>query len=937
MTEVFYAIAKASFQGSIVILAVLILRLLLKRAPKSIFCLLWLLAGLRLALPFEIQSPFSLQPRLEETSITVQTEKPVQSPADGYFDSQPQQNLSQQSPELPEIDWGGIPAVTYPLEQVTIREPVNYGEIAAGIWVIGLTGMLAVSAGSYFRLKRRVREAYLIENGCFECPGLETAFVLGFFPAKIYLPLGLREQEKKFIYDHENTHIARHDHWFKLLGYLVLSIHWFNPLVWLGYHLLCRDIELACDEHVVRNMTLAERKTYSAALLSCGSHTAGIAACPVAFGESNPKKRIVNVLNYRKPTFWICLLAVAAVIFVSVCLLTSPKNKVEELPEEELLWNLEMQVTDVTPTGVTVEFIQHGDFADRGRATLQYGSHYILERLENGQWVAVEMLPQEYDVVWTMEAYMIEIGKTATRRENWEWLYGQLPAGRYRIGKDVDLFRMTGDWDSQMFYAEFDIAQTEPEQPAWTMDMTEGEYLAMCRDAVAELQSRNQFHISETLVYHNGETEDSRSNVMFWRDGENWLRESYVTRMQENRNLLYYDGLMYMQWQKDGEEVVWDLVDSADGDLQGMTWLHWLRWDSQNVTFQEAAPEGDELCVSVTVSAAPPTLGWEDVREYGIQFFFDKTGSLTRAIMNAERGNIRVEDDLTIETTMVGFIHNKLENVAAQRPDAPQVNLTDEQWLEKCRVALEEYQSLGIWAIQEENSFSGPGALNTSSVSRWFGNGADYYKWTQIPDDGGTHVWCDLKANGASYHKYAYSPTEGAGAWAEEPEPWDSGWESGSTDNQTIYPEWPLWYDWNSSEITFQEARTDGEDAMIFMSIAGSPFPGENDGIEEYHVTFRLRDDVLHFVEIQYTRRDSFGDKTEVQKHYDLYAFAPTDAVLQISQCYNEALLHVHGICNDPECTDTTHDHYGIACTVEHCTNPAHGHGDEHHSDEHHD
>ena len=329
MTEAFYAIAKASFQGSIVILAVLALRLLLKKAPKSLFCLLWLLAGLRLALPFEIQSPFSLQPRLEETSITVQAEKPVQVPGQMGFDSQPQQmpSLPQQSPELPENDWEDIPAVTYPLKHVTIPEPVRYGDIAACIWAIGLAGMLAASAVSYFRLKRRVREAYLVENGCFECPGLETAFVLGFMPPKTYLPVGLSDREKAFIYDHENTHIARHDHWFKLLGYLVLSIHWFNPLAWLAYHLLCRDMELACDEHVVRNMTLPERKAYSSALLSCGSHTARIAACPVAFGESNPKKRIVNVLNYKKPTFWISLLAVVAVIFVSVCLLTSPENR----------------------------------------------------------------------------------------------------------------------------------------------------------------------------------------------------------------------------------------------------------------------------------------------------------------------------------------------------------------------------------------------------------------------------------------------------------------------------------------------------------------------------------------------------------------------------------------------------------------------------------
>ena len=173
------------------------------------------------------------------------------------------------------------------------------------------------------------------------------------------------------------------------------------------------------------------------------------------------------------------------------------------------------------------------------------------------------------------------------------------------------------------------------------------------------------------------------------------------------------------------------------------------------MTFKEISQEGDELCVSVTVSAVPPTLGWEDVQEYGIRFFFDKSGNMTRAVMNAERGNIRVEDDLTIENTMVGFIHNKLENVAAQLFPETCIGLplADEAYLEKCREALEEYQSQGIWAIQEENSFWGQGALNTSSVSQWFGYGEDYLKWTAIPESTHDSVWCDLRMNGETYHR----------------------------------------------------------------------------------------------------------------------------------------------------------------------------------------
>lgn len=340
MTNLFYDVLKASFQGSIVILAVLALRLLLKKAPKSLFCLLWLLAGLRLALPFEIRSSLSLQPEYDFAPQTQweQVEQGLRGEIlDQHGDVLVEKPLQPGPATIPEGKWEDLQSesILYKVENGVITGPVHYGDIAAQIWILGMAVMLTASGASYLRLKRRVREACLTENGCFECPGLETAFVLGFLPPKIYLPLGLTEWEKRFIYDHEKTHIARGDHWFKLLGYLVLSIHWFNPLVWLSYHLLCRDMELACDEHVVRNMTLQERKAYSAALLSCGSHTARIAACPVAFGESNPKKRIMNVMNYKKPTFWISLLAVIAVIFVSVCLLTSPENGKAEDTETE--------------------------------------------------------------------------------------------------------------------------------------------------------------------------------------------------------------------------------------------------------------------------------------------------------------------------------------------------------------------------------------------------------------------------------------------------------------------------------------------------------------------------------------------------------------------------------------------------------------------------
>lgn len=928
MTELFDAILKASVQGSIVILAVLALRLLLKKAPKTVICLLWLLAGLRLVMLFEIPSPFSLQPRLENTNISIQAQQPAQEIVVQNPVGQPLETPAEpvQTPDLPEGNRENLrtESFLYGVENGVITGPIDLGNIAAWVWLLGAAAMLTASAFSYIRLKRRVREAYLIENGCFECPGLDTAFVLGFFPPRIYLPMGLSEEEKKFVFDHENTHIARHDHWFKVLGYGILSLHWFNPLVWLGYSLLCRDMELACDEHVVKYMTLPQRKAYSAALLSCGGHTARLAACPVAFGESNPKKRILNVLNYRRPGFWITLLAVIAVIFVSVCLLTSPEKQVE-VPEEETKWNLEMRLTDVTPSGATVEFIQHGPFEGYDRAELQFGSYYTLEKWTGDNWEPVEMLTQEYEVAWTMEAYIINRSGTTTQPIDWAWLYGQLPPGRYMLGKSVDLSRLAGENEIQMFWAEFTIEESEPQESVWSAEMTDGEYLAWCRQAVEELQSRNQFHISETLAYFRGETEDSRSNVVFWRDGENWLRQSYIATMRTNADFLYYDGNLYLRKQEEAGEVSWNRLDGG-GPGYGGPWLCFLQWDAQTVTFEGTAREGDEFRVNVIVQGAPPTIGWDDVQEYQVLFCFDQQGSLMKAILGARRDSVQVVSDLTIENTLDSNIHNKLETVAAQRPDASELRhtYTEKQWLEKCRTALESYKNQESWAIQVENSFSGRGVMNSSSLSQWFGCGDDYYTWTRVPDDGGTGLWWDLCVDGAAYHRYAYSVTDGT------TEDWNTQWEAGPTNGQPVFPAWPVWYVWEADDIEFVEADVD----HVTFTVQGSPFPGE-DGIEEYQVTFQFWGDVLQFVEIACSQTNSWGDTTEVFKRYDLYAFAPGEAEKMICQGHEKALLHVHGICNDPACTDSTHDHSGVNCTDKNCTNATHHHSN-HHSDDHH-
>lgn len=341
MKELFQNILTASFQGSIVILAVIALRLILKKAPKKFFCLLWLLALVRLLVPFEIQSNLSLQP--DTAAVAQQQVQIMDTWMVGYGGPAPVEGAGGATPEV-------LPAApkAQPVEMTPapISEPektkasLDWKALVPIAWLAVAGCFVLSSVYAYLRLKYRVREAVKIPGG-WECENIETAFILGFFRPRIYIPMGMSPSNRKYILAHERTHLEKGDHWFKMAGYLALAIHWFNPLVWVAYILLCKDIEMACDERVVRSMGLEERKHYSAALLSCSTNRAHFAACPVAFGEVSVRERIRSVLNYRKPGFWVSLFSVAAIVFVAVCLLTSPRE------------NGGPAAGDTTPTGET--------------------------------------------------------------------------------------------------------------------------------------------------------------------------------------------------------------------------------------------------------------------------------------------------------------------------------------------------------------------------------------------------------------------------------------------------------------------------------------------------------------------------------------------------------------------------------------------------------
>ena len=318
MAEIFQKALNMSIAAGWLILAVIALRLLLRRAPKRFRLLLWAVVGLRLALPWSIESALSLIPSAQTLPEGIMLElAPVLDTGISALNGAINPGFT--AAFTPELGASANPL------QVLLP-------IAAAFWMLGAAAMLLWALVSWLRLRKRVREAVRLEGNVYECE-IASPFVLGLFRPRIYLPFSLENGERELVLAHECAHITAGDHIIKPLGWLLLAAHWYNPLVWLAYALFCRDIELACDERVVRGLSLSDRADYSQALLDLSRPRGGVRACPLAFGESSVKGRVKSVLSYKKPAFWLVLLAVVVCVGAAVCFLTDPKEEAEPVDD----------------------------------------------------------------------------------------------------------------------------------------------------------------------------------------------------------------------------------------------------------------------------------------------------------------------------------------------------------------------------------------------------------------------------------------------------------------------------------------------------------------------------------------------------------------------------------------------------------------------------
>lgn len=310
MTELFLNVLNMNLTAGYVIIFVILIRLLLKKAPKVISYVLWAVVAFRLVIPFSFESIFSLLP---------QTAVPITH--DIIYHQKPQ------------INSGILPVdsiVNEVLPSPTIGNSVNpmqiYIEVGAYIWMIGIIALIVYSFISVFRLKKQLKNAQLIEQDIYQAENLHTPFVLGLINPKIYLPAGLDKEEYQYILLHEQTHIYRKDHIIKIIAFIILTIHWFNPLVWVTFMLMSMDMELSCDERVLKEMNVDIKKSYANSLLTLSTERRILNGSPLAFGEGNVKWRIKNVLNYKKPKFWMVAISIIVVIAAGICLIANPKT-----------------------------------------------------------------------------------------------------------------------------------------------------------------------------------------------------------------------------------------------------------------------------------------------------------------------------------------------------------------------------------------------------------------------------------------------------------------------------------------------------------------------------------------------------------------------------------------------------------------------------------
>lgn len=455
MEELFINALNMSITASYLALAVFIVRLLLKKAPKAFIVFLWATVGIRLIFPFSIESVLSLIPSTQTV---------------------PTQILLSDTPAIQ----SGIPTVNSvinPIIEQTLTPDTTYSAnpaqiisfIACIIWLTGIAAMLLYTVISFFRIHSQVKETIPLTENIFISDNISSPFILGILRPRIFLPSALQENDRQFVIAHEKAHLKRCDHLWKPLGFLLLSVYWFNPILWIAYIFLCKDIELACDEKVIKEMGTDIKKQYSATLINCSVSQKMLTACPLAFGETGIKSRIKAVLNYKKPAFWVIIVAVVTCIAVSVCFLTNPpeanndntdiisKNEVIRTGTSHPDVTLNIKNAEISKDETIIEL----EWVNKTSEIIGYGEAFSLEYFNGEEWEAINLKAES--IAWPAIMLLAYpqgsdfINNRPTHKINVTECYNLDRYGTYRISTDFCYRNNSDEWFTAVI--EFTIAE----------------------------------------------------------------------------------------------------------------------------------------------------------------------------------------------------------------------------------------------------------------------------------------------------------------------------------------------------------------------------------------------------------------------------------------------------------------------------------------------
>ena len=615
----FLKLANMSISASWLMLAIFFLRLVLKKAPKWVNVLLWGIVAVRLICPFTIESALSLIPSTQTIPMNIEmAAKPA-------IDSGVEAVNSMVNP---------IIAASFTPNPAASANPLQiWIPLAAVIWAFGMVLMFLYTAISYWRLNRRIDTAVLYRDNIFQSEHVSSPFVLGIIKPKIYLPFHMNEQDLQHVVAHEQAHIRRKDHWWKPVGFLLLTVYWFNPLMWVAYVLLCRDIELACDEKVIEELNSEQRANYTQALVACSVNRSMISVCPLAFGEVDVKERVKSIMNYRKPTFWIIVVSTVACAIVAICFLTNPVEQ-DVVPGiygsiDSSKWNITLEIDNVTPKGATIKLIQDGGYLPN---RLFYGDDYSIERYENSQWTAVEPLN---DLVWATIAYTVPLDDSITWNINWSNTFGELDPGLYRFCKSVSDHRAPGITDHEVYTVEFIISDGESSGKrmllATVIDIHDGYFLVEPVEGSLELSSASRIEVPMKNMEPSPEPKVGDILEIEY-DGQ--LQETYPARINNPYNIKIAESIRRLSLNdviilsQKGYDLTWADFDQFEYIETGFG-LYIRRYEINELfhfSIGGAGPNSNPMYMHLGVNGENPN-AYIDIRDGGVTEFISEYNS----------------------------------------------------------------------------------------------------------------------------------------------------------------------------------------------------------------------------------------------------------------------------------------------------------------------